>query len=91
MTYETTVTRTREVQGVECDVEINVVVTYRIIPGSRGMRDSLGGIRGAGPALEPDEAPEVEIVRTVESATGKDIDLGDEEMEAMQNAIIDEQ
>lgn len=43
--------------GEERDVE----VTYQYYRGCRGARDSLCGVRGAGPPLEPDEPPSVEI------------------------------
>ena len=47
-----------------CDKEDNcheVVVHFEHYPGCRGARDSLGGKRGAGPPLEPDEDPTIEI------------------------------
>lgn len=47
--------------------EIPVVVTYEYHPGCRGARDSLGGVRGAGPPLEPDEPPQVEITSVKET------------------------
>lgn len=45
----------------------------------RGARDSLGGVRGAGPPLEPDEPAEFEIGSVTDSA-GNEIDV-DEELE----------
>jgi hypothetical protein len=36
-------------------------VEYTAIPPSRGTRDSLGGVRGAGPPLEPDEEGYIEV------------------------------
>ena len=36
-------------------------VEYDYFPFRRGMRDSLGGVRGAGPPLEPDEPASVDI------------------------------
>jgi hypothetical protein len=41
--------------GIEFDVD------YTYSPPYRGARDSLNGVRGAGPPLEPDEDEEVEI------------------------------
>lgn len=55
-----TVQRTDPVTGDDLDVPVEVEVS--IIPGSRGSRDSLGGRRGAGPALEPDEPTTAEVV-----------------------------
>lgn len=43
------------VEGVELEVE------YSTFAGYRGARDSLGGVPNAGPPLEPDENPSVEI------------------------------
>jgi hypothetical protein len=43
------------------DVDHEVEVTYAYHGPIRGQRDSLGGIRGAGPPLEPDEPASVEI------------------------------
>lgn len=45
-----------------CDTTIDVSVEYHVTPGSRGCRDSLGGIPGAGPPLEPDDDDELEIL-----------------------------
>jgi hypothetical protein len=45
----------------ETGEERNALVTYVYFPAHRGVRDSLGGKRGAGPPLEPDEPPSVEI------------------------------
>lgn len=63
----TALTTTLSIDGVECDVEVR----YSFTPASRGARDSIGGVRGAGPALQPDEPACVEIER-VDTAT-KDI------------------
>lgn len=43
------------------EVASTIDVEYTFYPGCRGSRDSLGGIRGAGPPLEPDDPAEVEI------------------------------
>jgi hypothetical protein len=45
----------------DVDHEVEVEVTYAYHGPIRGQRDSLGGIRGAGPPLEPDEPASVEI------------------------------
>jgi hypothetical protein len=60
------------------DFEVIAEVTYR--KAHRGARDSLCGIRGAGPQLEPDEPAEIEI-GTVTDAAGNEIDV-DKKLEA---------
>ena len=47
---------TVEVGGVPFEV------FFECWPGSKGARDSLGGVPGAGPPLEPDEPADFEIV-----------------------------
>lgn len=42
--------------------EATYEVEWTYHPPVRGARDSLGGVWGAGPPLEPDEPAEVEIV-----------------------------
>lgn len=41
--------------------EFPLEVRYTFYPACQGARDSLGGVRGAGPPLEPDEPASVEI------------------------------
>jgi hypothetical protein len=53
-TFKTTIERD--------DIEFPVTVEYNYYPGCKGARDSLGGVRGAGPPLEPDDPPELEIL-----------------------------
>lgn len=38
-----------------------IEVDYKFYPAVRGARDSLNGIRGAGPPIEPDEPACVEL------------------------------
>jgi len=64
MTFTTTITR-----------EIEVTVEYTFHKGSKGARDSINGVRGAGPPLEPDEPDSVEILAVVDTNNGRDIDL----------------
>ena len=59
-TFKTTI-EWNEDTGEEREIE----VTYRYYRGCHGARDSLGGVRGAGPALEPDEPPSVEILNVM--------------------------
>ena len=54
-------------------ITIEVEVEYTISKGSRGSRDSLGGARGAGPPLEPDEPAEVEITSVRIDGSGCEI------------------
>lgn len=61
----------------EQDFEVIACVTYH--KGHRGARDSLGGVLGAGPQLEPDEPAEFEI-GSVTDSVGNEIDV-DEELE----------
>jgi hypothetical protein len=62
---------TKKTFETELDVNLPVVVNYTFTSASRGARDSLGGKRGAGPPLEPDEPAEVEI----ESVIYKGVDI----------------
>lgn len=55
-TFTTTIEWNQDT-GEEREIEVN----YAYHRGCRGARDSLGGVRGAGPPLEPDEPPSVEI------------------------------
>ncbi len=82
MTYKTTVLR-----GKDIDIEIDIEIEYSISAGCRGARDSLCGIRGAGPALEPDEDPEVEIESVIEIETGNEFELTDKEVEEITQKI----
>ena len=41
--------------------ELELEVQYTAFPASKGARDSLCGVRGAGPQPEPDEPAHVEI------------------------------
>ena len=43
------------------------------------LRDSLGGVRGAGPPLEPDEPEELEFYDAI--INGEDCDLTDDEID----------
>ncbi len=53
MKVELTITRD------DADLDIIADVTYH--PACRGARDSCGGVRGAGPPLEPDEPASIDI------------------------------
>jgi hypothetical protein len=68
------------------DKEHAIRVEFTLLPGCRGARDSLCGVRGAGPPLEPDEDPEIEITSITLAATGEEIEPSDKDT----NRIIDE-
>jgi len=59
------------------DFDIEVEATYH--KAYRGQRDSCGGVRGAGPPLEPDEPASFDI-ESVKDSAGNDIDLSAREM-----------
>ena len=82
-TFTTTLERDRRVREDDVTDEISVEVTYDYSRGCRGARDSLGGVRGAGPPLEPDEPPSVEII-SVMDADGNDYDLTNNERERIE-------
>lgn len=61
------------------DVEVEAVARFEYHRAYLGRRDSLGGVRGAGPPLEPDEPEELEFISA--TANGEDCDLTDEEID----------
>ena len=68
------------------EIMIPVRVEYAHHRAIRGQRDSICGVRGAGPPLEPDEPEHVEIERV----TGPDgvMELTADEREAMESEIM---
>lgn len=64
---------------------VSVVGTY--YPPSRGAWDSLGGIRGAGPLLEPDEPPDFEV-ESIKDMDGNEVGVNDGDMEKIINLGI---
>ena len=78
--------------GVYDDVteEIEVKVTYSYSRGCKGARDSLCGVRGAGPALEPDEPASVEIVSVLDK-DGNEYELTPREQERIREACMEHQ
>jgi hypothetical protein len=81
MTYETTIERD--------DKEIKLEITYSAYKGCRGARDSLGGKAGAGPPLEPDEPPSIEIESVIDMETGADFELTRAEENKIENELWD--
>ena len=70
----TSITITRD----DIDTEVDVDFTYH--PAYRGRRDSIGGKRGAGPPLEPDEDASIEI-NSVKDAEGYEYELTESEIQ----------
>lgn len=84
----TTLQTTISIDGVETDV----TVRYTYHKASRGARDSLGGVAGAGPALEPDEPADVEI-EDVKTKCGLDVldCLSDCELDEVQEKCLEQE
>src|SRR2546421_11371189 len=68
--------------------ELDVTVEYTYHRTCRGQRDSLGGVRGAGPPLEPDEPASIEIV-SVKDEVGEEVILSGRQYDALQEAAWD--
>lgn len=73
-------------EAPDAENEIPVCVYYTAHPACRGARDSLGGVRGAGPALEPDEPASVEVEQVASDGL-RDIELTDAERERIEEEI----
>jgi len=56
-------------------VEEPITVEFKYYPPSPGQRDSLGGKRGAGPPLEPNDPAEIEILSVFSAINGNDFEL----------------
>lgn len=67
--------------------QLQVTVKGNYHPASRGQRDSLGGMAGMGPALEPDEGEEFEI-DSVTDQFGNDVEITPEEEELLTQAFF---
>jgi hypothetical protein len=72
-------TITLTIERPSCTIELQADVEFEYHRAHRGERDSCGGVRGAGPALEPDEPAELEFIRA--TVDGNEIELHDEEIE----------
>jgi hypothetical protein len=81
MIYETTIERD--------DQEIKLEVEYSAYKGCKGARDSLGGKAGAGPPLEPDEPPSIEIESVINMETGEGVELTRNEENKIENELWD--
>ena len=69
---------------VEREVEVEIEYT----PAYRGARDSCGGVRGAGPPLEPDTPESWEFVKA--TLDGKEIELTPLEIEQAEETAREE-
>jgi hypothetical protein len=78
MTIELTITR-EDAGGNE--IEFDVECEFFCTKAYSGARDSLGGVRGAGAALEPDEPANCEFENAVRCDTDEYIELTDDEIE----------
>ena len=85
-THETTILRCDD-NGNE--VEIPVLVYYTEFAGSLGRRDSLLGVLGAGPQLEPDEPPYVEVEKAIRMDTGYEVCLIPDEHDRIELEICE--
>lgn len=81
-----TITRTDRRTG--SDIDIDIEVEYVVRPGCRGRRDSLCGVAGAGPALEPDEPATVEII-SAKDAKGNEVSLSAREEDDIRIAALE--
>lgn len=88
------ITRTLTLSIASHDHEIEAEIQYRYVPGRRGSRDSLGGVRGAGPPLEPDDPAECEVTGAmVSSPLGTNHIYGllsDDQLSALADACLED-
>ena len=75
--------------GSDVEIDIEIEIQYYYHKSYRGARDSLGGKRGAGPPLEPDEPSYVEIEEVIELENGTEIELTETEQEHFKEKILD--
>jgi hypothetical protein len=87
--HETYIERGSGVGVLEEWNEEKVFVYYTYNRGCRGARDSLCGVRGGGPALEPDETAGVEIDWVTSAGSGADVVLSDDELKRIHDEIMD--
>ena len=66
--------------------EVNVAFTHH--RAHRGQRDTLCGVRGAGPALEPDEPDEL-VFESATDEDGNDVELTEQELQQAEEAGYD--
>jgi hypothetical protein len=73
------------------DEETEIIVSYNYYKASKGARDSCCGVRGAGPALEPDQSATVEVLSAVSFSSGREVELSNKETERIAEAILMEE
>lgn len=77
-------------EDTDVEKEMHISVDYTFLPGSRGARDTLCGVRGAGPPLEPDDPPEIEVSKILDLDTQKEVKVTDDEYEKIIDAICEQ-
>jgi len=73
---------------LETELELKIIVEYTYHRACRGARDSLGGVRGAGPPLEPDEDEHVDIDSV--KCQGHEIEIDDKERERLEELCLEQ-
>jgi hypothetical protein len=86
MTIDLTITH-EDANGNETEFDVECEFTYH--KAYRGARDTLCGVRGGGPPLEPDEPAHFEFERAVRCDTGEEIELTDSEIERAEEKAWD--
>jgi hypothetical protein len=66
---------------------VAVTVSYTYHRGCRGQRDSLGGVRGAGPPLDPDEPASIDI-ESIKDDAGNDVEVSRETERELEAEIL---
>jgi hypothetical protein len=74
----TTIYIERKERGSTMEHKVEVKFDYR--RAHKGARDSINGVMGAGPQLEPDEPAELEFIHARKEPGGLYIELSDEEI-----------
>jgi hypothetical protein len=86
MTIDLTITRENEL-GEEIEIDVECEFSYH--KAYRGARDTLCGVRGGGPPLEPDEPAHFEFEGAVRCDTGEEIELTASEIEEAEQKAWD--
>jgi hypothetical protein len=85
-TFQTTIERDGQ--------EVTIEVVYDYVKGCKGTRDSFGGVRGAGPPLEPDTPPELENVWATfcdGEKKGIDVELTESELDHITDMCLEKE
>ena len=77
-------TLTRQIETQEFDIDVEIDYTFHAE--HKGARDSIGGVRNAGPPLEPDEPAYIEIT-SAKDASGVEWELTDQEQKDIEDEI----